>query len=114
MAKPKKGVIPPHLRKFLFKKGKAKRSSTRRRRKNPPTAFASRRRRHGKTLTRRVYAIITATRAGKRLHFDGQHFSAKHAARKFVTLELATAKAKQLLKTFPVLRGYQVHVRLSR
>lgn len=124
MAKPKKGVVPPQLKKYLFKKRRASRLS------EIKTAIAhekariatarihAKRRRNPKRpsrrgTARRVYGIITATRGGTRLTYDGRHFSKRHAARKFPTLALAESTARHLLKKYPVLRGYQIHVRLS-
>ncbi len=140
MAKPKKGVIPPQLKKYLFKRRKAKRAIekirrarlaldrktgrvSRLRRKNPVghSRVGVRRLRHALAKTRRasapkvrrVYGIITATRGGTRLHYDGRHFSKTHAPRKFPTLSAAEQTARVLLKKFPVLRGYAIEVRLS-
>lgn len=140
MAKPKKGVIPPQLRKFLFKKGRGKtrrkrgtsralraiekirasrRALDRRIGRNPLRRHTSvrrltrRRQANPGSPIRRVYAIITATKGKTRLRYDGRHFSRAHAARKFITLAVAEAKARQLLKQFPVLRHYQIHIRMA-
>lgn len=117
MAKRKKGVIPPHLKKYLFKKGRAarrkvkrvvRRARSRLRRKNPSGLRHARRQ-----LSRVVYAIITADRGKTRLTYDGRHFSRRHAPRKFPTLSMAEATARRLLKQYPVLRSYKVYVRTS-
>lgn len=113
---PRKGRVPPQLRRFLFKRGhgRVRRKNvarTRTRRRNPPIGYESRARRFRKSIARRALYIITATKAGKRLCFDGKYFSNKHAARKFPTIELAANKAHQMIRANPILRSYAVHVR---
>lgn len=122
MAKPKKGVIPPQLRKYLFKRRAKKKAATRvarrsryrrarvarPRRRNPSGIRRARR-----ALSRTVYGIITAERGGIRLMYDGRHFSRAHAPRKFPTLSLAESTARRLLKQYPVLRGYKVYIRTT-
>lgn len=155
MAKPKKGVIPPHLKKFLFKKGRKKKSVRRRSRrldmqaalnragrgkkgvskrfaraavlarraKNPSGYAASHRnallrrlraaRRARPAPKRQLLTIITATKGGKCLSFDGAHFSNKHAPRKFPSISAADQKARELIRKFPILRSYAIHVRYA-
>lgn len=59
--------------------------------------------------------IITAQKGrGKKMHFDGTNFSERAKIKMFPTMIRAEAKARELLKTFPILRSYRVVIEPNR
>lgn len=55
--------------------------------------------------------IVTAKKgSGKKMHFDGKNFSERPRVKTFGTMVEAEAKARQLLKSFPILRTYKLFV----
>lgn len=55
--------------------------------------------------------ILTAKRgAGKKMHFDGKHFSERTRVKLFATAEAANKVGLALLRKFSILRGYKLKV----
>lgn len=112
MAKAKKGVIPPHLKKFLFKKGRHKRVAARRtvaRRKPVKRRIIKKRaRKVNPSLASRQYIKLIAFRAGgPAMHFDGKKFTTNGKPLPFTNEGAAQNIAQLLANQFPILHKYK-------
>lgn len=105
---PKKGVMPPALKKYWAKRkkshekfrgkgtfGKPNHKSSKRKRKVNPTP---------------LLFVITAKGSGKKMHYDGSKFSERARVVTFKTADAAAKKAYELVAKYPVLRRYSVAV----
>lgn len=54
--------------------------------------------------------FILAVKGKESLYYNGTHFSSKRDVRYYVSKEVAKSTAKHLLRTYPVLRTYDVYV----
>lgn len=131
--KRRKGVVPPQLRKFLFKKGhkavrrKAPRKSRRKRtRVRAPAirtpaqkrtflayarsrgAVVGRRRRRNPVAGR---YIITAEKGRLKLHYNGSKMTDRGRSKKYPSQIAAKTHALQLVHRYPVLNSWSVYVR---
>jgi hypothetical protein len=102
MVKHKKGVVPPHLRKYLFSKGRHRAKGKRRRATKA----------HRKPATvHTIPSVLAIRKNGTLLRFDGKNFVRKAKPQHFRTMQQAERKGRALLRRFPVLRQYQMMVR---
>jgi hypothetical protein len=69
-----------------------------------------RRRNTAKRIT--PYFILIAEKGGKRLYFDGHHFTQRRAAYHFHSQRAAINQGRVLLREYPVLKPYRLFVEM--